>query len=93
MMTLRPDGPEGLAIRLVLEGGALHITVNGAHADDVPWLRDAVAQLTDRGLDLSGFDLSDASDDARARWERELPDHTPGHRDRGRHSNTRGMLL
>ena len=79
-MIVRPEGPEGLAIRVALEGGALFLSVDGAGLDDIAWLREVADRLQGRGLDLDGFDLSGSSDEARSRWDDEAPERRPRRR-------------
>lgn len=52
VLTLRPDGADGFAIRVVLDGTSLHVSLQGARMDEVPWLQPALDRLVDQGFDL-----------------------------------------
>ena len=73
VMTVRPEGQDGYAIRVAFESGSLYVSVDGAQPDDVAWVRQALDQLTRRGLDLGGFEMSQSGDHQRDQDEAAAP--------------------
>jgi hypothetical protein len=77
VLTVRPEGQEGYAIRIALESGSLHVTVDGAQPDEVAWVRQALEQLARRGMDLGGFETSHSRDEQQPFRDERRPGSTP----------------
>lgn len=67
-ITLRGAELHGMSIRVSVHADGVAIRLEGAGADDVPWMRHVVEQLQQRGVDVREFSQYDGDGRRRPIW-------------------------